>query len=333
MKLLTAFIFVCAMILGAEGQALKGVLREELLAMEITDQEARKKCTNRTADEQIKCLAKISETIDAPNTRRLEEIFEKYGFPTVKMVGKDGFQAFLLLVQYSPSDSLRKKSLKPIKEAFKRKEVSPLEYANFIDRLLLRQGKPQIYGSGFETKDGRLVMSKTIDVKYLDKRRAEIGLPPIAEYIEMLKEIYNLEVERRMYFERVDVNVTSMKRNKLLFLCFLLLGAFTITAAAQLDNRSDSSQPQIVDKPVKIKKKPQSSARGCQAQSSGRMQVKVTFDKSAFVTEVMQLSSSGCNSFDREALRAARKIQFEPAVKDGAAITVVKTVEYAYSVY
>lgn len=165
--------------------------------MEKTDQEARKKCSNGTADEQINCLEKIDRSIDTPNTKRLEEIFKKYGFPAVKLVGKDGFQAFLLLLQHSSSDSLslREKSLKPIEKAFKRGEITPLEYANFTDRLLLHQGKPQIYGSGFETKDGKLVMNKTKDIKNLDKRRRKIGLPPIAEYVKMLKEIYNLEVE------------------------------------------------------------------------------------------------------------------------------------------
>lgn len=189
----TAFVFFLLVSI-VSAQELNTALREELLAMEKADQEARKKCSNGTADEQINCLEKIDQTIDTPNTKRLEEIFKKYGFPTVKLVGKDGFQAFLLLLQHSTSDRLREKSLKPIEKAFKRREITPLEYANFTDRLLLRQGKPQIYGSGFETKDGKLVMNKTKDIKNLDRRRKKIGLPPIAEYVKMLKEIYNLEV-------------------------------------------------------------------------------------------------------------------------------------------
>lgn len=190
----TAFVFFLFVSI-ANAQELNTALREELLAMEKTDQEARKKCSNGTADEQIQCLEKIAQTIDAPNTKRLEEIFKKHGFPTVKLVGRDGFQAFLLLLQHSTFDRLREKSLKPIGKAFKRGEITPLEYANFTDRLLLHQGKPQIYGSGFETKDGKLVMNKTKDIKNLDRRRKKIGLPPIAEYVKMLKEIYNLEVE------------------------------------------------------------------------------------------------------------------------------------------
>ena len=171
-------------------------LRTELLAMEKADQDARNKCTNlKTADEQGKCLYEASITIDTPNTKRLEAIFDQYGFPDTALVGRDGFNAYMILLQHTVGDELRKKSVGPIKEAFKRKELPPMDYANFIDRYRLHQGKPQLYGSGFETKDGKLVMSKAKDIKNLDKRRAEIGLPPIAEYVKGLEEMYHLEVE------------------------------------------------------------------------------------------------------------------------------------------
>lgn len=39
---------------------------------------------------------------------------------------------------------------------------------------------------------------------------------------------------------------------------------------------------------------------------------------------------SGCLSFDNNALSVARKIKFEPEIKDGEAITVTGLVEYAF---
>jgi hypothetical protein len=52
-----------------------------------------------------------------------------------------------------------------------------------------------LYGSGFEFKDGKLVLSPTKDIANLEKRRAKIGLPPLAEYIKTLEEIYHLKAE------------------------------------------------------------------------------------------------------------------------------------------
>lgn len=90
---------------------------------------------------------------------------------------------------------------------------------------------------------------------------------------------------------------------------------------------------QGADTPLKVTRKPQASARGCKPGSSGLTSVKVTFDKSGKVTEATTIAASGCGPFDREALRAARDIKFEPAKKNGVPVTTVKTVEYAFKIY
>jgi len=191
MKFSLVIIFFCAV--ACIGQT-NSALREELLKMLEVDQKARQECVKGNADEQMKCFIETLEKVDKPNTARLNEIFNQYGFPTQKAVGKEGVQAFMIMLQHTPDESLRQKCLKPITKAFKRWEIPPQDYANYVDRLLVHQKKPQIYGSNFDMKDGKLVMSKVKDRKNLDKRRKKIGLPPIEEYAKMLKEAYNLEV-------------------------------------------------------------------------------------------------------------------------------------------
>ena len=189
--LIVTLFFLCATCVQSQTNP---KLRAELLAMEKVDQDARIPCTNGTSDEQIKCFAEILKRIDEPNTRRLEEIFDEFGFPDTAKVGKDGLQAFMVVLQHAPTDDLRVRVLKPITKAFKNKEMPPMAYANFVDRLRLHQGKKQLYGTGFEFKDGKMVLSPTEDLKHLEKRRAKIGLPPMSEAVEMMKEIYHLEV-------------------------------------------------------------------------------------------------------------------------------------------
>ena len=192
---LAALLLTLFLVSAAESQEVEKAIRDELLTMEKVDQDARIGCTSLTANEQAKCLAEISRTIDTPNTKRLREIFDEIGFPNMAKVGKDGFQAFMILLQHATSDDLRARSLKPIRAAFKNKELPALNYANFVDRLRLHQGKKQLYGSGFDFKDGKLVMSPTKDIKNLEKRRSKIGLPPLAEYIKDLEEMYHLKAE------------------------------------------------------------------------------------------------------------------------------------------
>jgi len=188
-------VFFFVGIVAAQPEVRFPKIREELVKMEKVDQDARLKCSNLSADEQLKCLADTGRSIDTPNTNQLREIFDEIGFPNTAKVGKDGFQAFMILLQHATSDDLRARSLKPIRAAFKNKELPALNYANFVDRLRLHQGKKQLYGSGFDFKDGKLVMSPTKDLKNLEKRRAKIGLPPLAEYIKDLEEMYHLKAE------------------------------------------------------------------------------------------------------------------------------------------
>lgn len=191
----TALAVVLAFSYAVSAQVSNPALRDELLAMEKVDQEERRKCSGGDADFQMKCYVEIAKTIDAPNTGRLIAIFNTHGLPGTKMVGREGLNAFMILLQHTIGDELRLKAVKPITKAFKRKEITPQDYANFIDRLRLHQGKGQLYGSGFEFKDGKMVLSKTEDLKHLEKRRRRIGLPPMSETVKMMKETYKLEIE------------------------------------------------------------------------------------------------------------------------------------------
>ena len=92
-------ILCVAVVTHAQGVDEK--LRSELLAMRDRDQRARDSCNTGTTDERWKCYANMAETIDKPNTKRLKEIFKSIGFPEAKAVGKDGVEAFLLILQHS----------------------------------------------------------------------------------------------------------------------------------------------------------------------------------------------------------------------------------------
>ena len=111
----------------------------------------------------------------------------------------------MTLLQHSKTDTLRVKFLKPIKKAFNRKELSPYDYANFVDRLLIHQVKPQLYGQSFSlNNDGKMTMDAVVDPKNLEKRRKRIGLPTISEYAKMLEEMYNLK-------SRITVNLLGYR--------------------------------------------------------------------------------------------------------------------------
>ncbi len=128
-----------------------------------------------------------------------------------------------------------------------------------------------------------------------------------------------------------------MKRNLLAILSLLFVSVLFVGAAnAQNDNNSNKdekkTEKQEKDRPLKIKRKPTVAIGNCE-QSSGRITLKVTFDKSAKVTDVKIVTPSGCASFDNNSVNAAKGIKFNPAIKEGEPITVVKQVEYAFTIF
>lgn len=137
---------------------------------------------------------KVNET-DAANTKRLGDIFKRYGFPTVALVGKDGAQAAFVMVIHSPSLELKKRSLPYITKAARRGEVPPDAFASLTDTILAAEGKPQIYGTKFNLVGGKFVLAPTVDPAHLDERRRKLGLSPIAEYAKGLAEMYKMQVD------------------------------------------------------------------------------------------------------------------------------------------
>lgn len=117
----------------------------------------------------------------------------------------------------------------------------------------------------------------------------------------------------------------------LLFSIFVL--SFAVNAGAQ--TATPSNQPpskdekQKTDKPLKIKKQPQPQIGTC-SDSMGHVALQVTFDKSAKITNIEVASSTGCQSFEKRAVEAAKRITVQPEIKNGEPITVVKRVEYTY---
>src|ERR1017187_331922 len=61
--------------------------------------------------------------------------------------------------------------------------------------------------------------------------------------------------------------------------------------------------------------------------------LRITFDRSEKITHVDLVHSTGCASFDDNLLRAARTIKFLAEIRHGERVTVIKQIEYTYSIY
>jgi len=168
-------------------------LREELLRRSSEDQAIRDEMIQRGADRLDESVLARMKAIDSDNQARLGAIINQYGWPGTNLVGRDGTEAAFILVQHADL-ALQKKVLPLVKKAYESHELSGEKYALLLDRVLVREGKPQVYGTqakGIEEwRQHQPVLQPIEDEANVDKRRAELGLVPLSVYLNTLKEVY-----------------------------------------------------------------------------------------------------------------------------------------------
>jgi len=123
------------------------------------------------------------------NQKRLFELLDKYGWPTASEVTEYAAAGAALVINHSTYE-IRAKYFPMLEEAFKKGEAQPLRYAKMRDRLLVEEGKEQLYGTQIKFVNGLREPELIKDPQYVDKRRAEIGLGPLAPY---LKERFDID--------------------------------------------------------------------------------------------------------------------------------------------
>jgi hypothetical protein len=166
-------------------------LRSLLLDMADKDQKVRKLTLGVTPSDK---LAQNIRDIDKSNTEKLKTIIEKNGVPTSSMVGRDGIQAFWLLAQHSIDYDFQCTLLPHLKAAFNEGSIDAQIYANFVDRVLVHDGKPQKYGTQLKPIDewvNKTPAPFPIENKdNVNTLRASIGLYKLEDYLLIVKSKY-----------------------------------------------------------------------------------------------------------------------------------------------
>jgi hypothetical protein len=186
-------------------------LRDHLLELVERDQAARDamiaamRDAEPAADGSIRlgreatAAQKSVAAIDAESTAFLETMIHARGWPTRSAVGEEAAHAAWLLAQHADAKpELQSRVLALMEPLVEQGEARADDVALLTDRVLIARGDPQVYGTQFMTDDeGVLRPQPTRDWESVDQRRAEVGLPPMAEYAEALKEVYGQPVELR----------------------------------------------------------------------------------------------------------------------------------------
>ena len=132
---------------------------------------------------------KITEKNDSINLLKTEKIIKKYGYPGKELVGEKLSNAVWYVIQHSKLPIIEKYFPLMIK-AQENGDLSKQQYAMMKDRMLMDEGKPQIYGSQIE--NGKLY--KLENPETVNERRKEMGMEPIEDYLRR----FNLEFKSEL---------------------------------------------------------------------------------------------------------------------------------------
>ena len=158
----------------------------ELLAIRDRDQIARYNALNHPED---KSLGDVVKQVDRENLARIDAIIAANGWPGSSLVGGKATAGAWTVVQHADLET-QKKYLPLMTKAADSGEASWGLLATTIDRIQVREGKPQTYGTQFHQVNGELVPEAIEDEAHVDDRRKKVGLGPLAEYAAQLKQLY-----------------------------------------------------------------------------------------------------------------------------------------------
>lgn len=124
----------------------------------------------------------FKETVEV-NHENLEivvSLLENCGMPTLEEVSREQLGAIWLVLQHSVHPKYTEKYFPYIEKATNDGDLKKEQYALMKDRILMNQGKPQIYGS--QMKRGKLY--KLAEPEKVNARRREMNMEPLEEYLK-----------------------------------------------------------------------------------------------------------------------------------------------------
>ncbi|MDE0453118.1 MAG: hypothetical protein OXI90_15300 [Gammaproteobacteria bacterium] len=168
-------------------------LRDELVALRESDQSGRMLIQEAFREHghdspEVMALWEKQSQADAKNLARLREIISEHGWPGQSLVGRDGATAAFLILQHADHET-QVEYLPLVKAAVEAGEFERRRFALLQDRVLVGEDKPQVYGTQlyWDDETGKLELFPIEDEENVDSRREEIGMMPLAEYVELVR--------------------------------------------------------------------------------------------------------------------------------------------------
>lgn len=122
--------------------------------------------------------------IDSINQDYVSKLLDSVGWPDKKTIDQKSRDAIFLVLQHADL-AFQEKYIDSMEKAVQMGDALAKNLALLQDRIALRQGKSQIYGSQIisDPNTGEITVAPLIDPKNVNSRRYAVGLEPIEFYL------------------------------------------------------------------------------------------------------------------------------------------------------
>jgi hypothetical protein len=134
---------------------------------------------------------------DSLNLIKMTTILDKNGWVGADKIGSEANSTLFLVIQHADL-ATQQKYLPMMRIAVQNNALEKEDLAMLEDRVALREGKKQMYGSQVsKDKSGKYYVRPLAEPEFVDKRRAEVGLPPLATYLQNWNIIWDVETYKK----------------------------------------------------------------------------------------------------------------------------------------
>lgn len=148
--------------------------------------------------DEMKAHWKIINEKDSINQIKVKKILDERGWLGPDVIGNQGNSTIFLVIQHAEIET-QEKYLPMMREAVSKGNARGSSLALLEDRVALRKGEKQIYGSqvGRDQETGEYYVLPLIDPDNVDQRRSEVGLGPIQDYISNWDLTWDVEAYKK----------------------------------------------------------------------------------------------------------------------------------------
>jgi hypothetical protein len=152
-------------------------VQSELEAILALDQQYRG--TNRTGKWEE--VAEAQASIDRENLSKVLLLVEAHGWPRISEVGESAALAAFLVIQHADDVEVQERFLPVVSARVKEGEAKGAWFALLTDRIRIRRGQPQLYGtqSRYNAEAGRSQLLPIEAPEKANERRVALGMKPL----------------------------------------------------------------------------------------------------------------------------------------------------------